>query len=186
MGRMGTMSTVSRWRNALVASVVALCTGSVLAAAPPAQATAGLRTDLYLVTLKGPGTAGLHGSARAQRAAMVARQDGVLARVDAGEPTYRWTTALDGVAVTLTAVQADALLDDPQVEMVEPNAVRRLAGHASTAGVRPTTGGRGGGAGEVVGVVDSGIWRQSPLFAPVGPHAGIRPGFGHACRGGEG
>lgn len=185
---MGTMSRVRGWCAAAAALATLATAAPALSALPAGAATTAPPSGLYLVTLKGPGVAGHRGPAadRAVRRALVARQDRVLARVDAGEPTYRWTTALDGVAVALDRAQATALLDDPRVQMVEADSVRRLAGHASPGKAGPSTTAASGGAGQVVGVVDSGIWRQSPLFAPVGPHAGPRAGFRHACRGGEG
>ena len=55
------------------------------------------------------------------------QQDGVLSSVEAPEPVYRWTTALNGFAVRLTAAQARTVAADPDVALVEPEGIRRLA-----------------------------------------------------------
>ncbi len=147
---------------------------------------------LYLVTFTGPGTAGYRGplSPRDHRARLTSRQDDVLAAVDAPEPTYRWTTALSGVAVRLTEARADRLRAEPRVELVEENQVRPLTTVAPTA-APPTAlarSGRGqGGRGVVVGVVDTGVWPESPVFAD-SPGLGRAPrtrGFTGTCRPGE-
>ena len=106
-------------------------------------------------------------TARAFRESALAEQDATLATVGAGAPVYRWTTALNGYAVRITAAQARDLARDPAVASVEPDSVRRLAaaapGGAATAADYP----RLGGAGVVIGIVDSGLWPDSPLFADV-------------------
>lgn len=134
---------------------------------------------LYLVTLAGPGTAGRHDVVpdALRELALRHEQDVVLSSVGSPAPLYRWTTALNGFAVRLTAAQAATVAADPQVALVEKNSVRRLAGLPSTSrSVGP--GGvprQRGGAGVVIGVVDSGIWPESPLFSAV-------PGLGPAPR----
>ena len=45
-------------------------------------------------------------TARAFRESALAEQDATLATVGAGAPVYRWTTALNGYAVRMTAAQA--------------------------------------------------------------------------------
>ncbi|MBZ5734549.1 S8 family serine peptidase [Nocardioides sp. TRM66260-LWL] len=139
---------------------------------------------LHLVSLDRPGTAGpaalLPEAFRS--VGLVAEQDAVLAAVDAPPPVYRWTTALDGVAVRLTPDQAAALAADPRVAAVEPDVRRRLTAapvpSAAAGGAERTSddgGGRpGAGRGVVVGVVDSGLDADDPLFASVpglGPRA---------------
>jgi hypothetical protein len=126
-------------------------------------------SKLFLVTLTGPGSSGDRGgvTARAFRESALAAQDATLEAVGAGAPVYRWTTALNGYAVRMTAAQARDLARDPAVATVEPDSVRRLAaaapGGAATAADYP----RLGGAGVVIGLVDSGLWPDSPLFADV-------------------
>ena len=116
----------SRWRSLSSRS-------TVLPSASATQRPAD-EPGLYLVTLSGPGVTGTPGpeTGSAARARLRAAQDATLASVGAGEPVYRWTEALNGYAVELTSVQAEALAADPAVALVEPNEVRPLA--ASPAG----------------------------------------------------
>ena len=142
------------------------------AAAPTAPAT----DQVYLVTLQGPGTAGsnefLPSALRVAR--MLAAQDATLDGVEAPKPLYRWTTALNGYAVRLSNEQAATLESDLSVASVELNAVRPLAGVAGGLDAaalaskrldtdRPST----GGAGTVIGIIDTGLAPESPLFAQV-------------------
>jgi len=159
--------------GAATVAALALTPLSLPSTAAGDSATAAEPTGLYLVTLVGPGATGNAGplSAGAFRAAALAEQDATLARADAGEPVYRWTSALNGYAVRLTADQVRALSADPSVVRVEADSVHRLAG---APGSRPGTqhgvppgSTAAGGAGTVIGVVDSGLWPDSPLFADV-------------------
>ena len=169
---------------ALLALGLTVSAASVaLAEDAPAPAAAGAE-PLTLVTLQGPGT-----SAGTRDAAdLLARQDALLAAIGAGEPTYRWTTALNGFAARLTADQLGALEAQAGIAAIEPDAVRPLAGRTSPATVRGTaTSPRlRGGAGVVIGVVDSGIATESPAFADV-PGLGPDPQeFAGACAEGDG
>jgi subtilisin family serine protease len=145
------------------------------------------REALYLVTLEGPGTAGRDpdGPRLLTAVRMHAEQRSILRQVDAPDPVYEWTTALNGFAVRLTRAQADQLSIDPRVALVERNHVRPLAGRSAQAellGRAPRT---HGGAGTVIGVIDSGIWPDSPAFSPV-PGLGRAPRhFRGACESGE-
>jgi minor extracellular serine protease Vpr len=144
--------------------------------APPTQ-------PLTLVTLTGAGTAGGH----ADVPELLARQDAVLAAIGAGEPVYRWTTALNGFAAPLTEAQLSVLDDQPGIAAIEADTVRPLAGRTSMAAVRgaATSPRLRGGAGVVIGVVDSGIAPESPAFADV-PGLGSDPrDFAGACGVGE-
>ncbi len=168
---------------ALVASVAGLVGVPQPATAAPADGTA-----LYLVTLDGAGTSGHLGivprSLRQLR--LQHQQDMVLAEVGSPAPVYRWTTALNGFAVRLTRGQAATVAADPDVALVEKNAVRRLAGRTGPSSGFAGSGHRRGGAGTVVGVIDTGIWPDNPLFAAV-PRLGRTPhGFRGACQAGEG
>nr|WP_246416472.1 S8 family serine peptidase [Nocardioides luti] len=120
-----------------------------------------------------------------QRLALRRQQDAVLAKVGSPVPVYRWTTALNGFAVRLDRTQAADLAALPQVELVEENAVRHLTGAPATAAPQaPTAPGRGG-ASVVIGVVDSGISPESPLFASVSGLGRAPRGFSGQCAGGE-
>ncbi|NYE37121.1 hypothetical protein F4692_002254 [Nocardioides cavernae] len=139
--------------------------------------------QLTLVTLDGAGTS----AGRRDVTEVLARQDAVLGAIGAGEPVYRWTTALNGFAAHLTAAQLAALDQQPGVAAVEADTVRPLAGHTSPAFVGDVAMPRlRGGAGVVVGVVDSGIAPESPAFAEV-PGLGADPkDFTGACAEGDG
>ena len=148
--------------------------------APPTAAPG----DLALVTMNGGGTA----AGRAEAPELLAAQDAVLTAVGAGEPVYRWTTALNGFAVRLTEAQLTALVDQPGVASVEADSIRPMAGRTSFAAVRGAAASPRlrGGAGVVIGVVDSGIAPESPAFAEV-PGLGVDPeGFAGACAEGDG
>ena len=160
-----------RIAGSLLAAVLVV---ALVGTAPPAPADDAAETELHLVTLDGPGTAGYRGSlsVRDYRASLAQAQDDVLAGVGA-EPVYRWTTALNGFAAELTDAEASLLRSDTRVRLVEENDVRRLAG-APVSGSPIAPDRSRGGAGVVVGVVDTGIWPGSPLFASSG-HLGTSP-----------
>ncbi len=171
-------------RAATGAALLGLAVGPLLVPAG-AEALPGPGTTLQVVTFAGPGTAGHPARGRAAYAdTLLARQDAALARVDAPDPVYRWTTALSGVAVELTPGQATALRSLPRVAGVEPDSVQPLAARSGSAAGAVVPGGQGG-RGVVVGVVDSGVWPESPLFTAA-PGVGRRTrGFDGACVGGE-
>lgn len=167
--------------TALIATGLALLssvTGAPAYAAEPGPA------DLQLVTLTSPGTAGSTSSA----ADLLTEQDAVLAGLNAGEPVYRWTTALNGFAVALAEEQVEQLRADPRVALVEPNVVHELAAAPRAAALgsqQVISVARRGGAGVVIGVVDSGIWPESPSFADT-PGLGREPArFRGGCDSGE-
>ncbi|MBC9733833.1 S8 family serine peptidase, partial [Nocardioides marmotae] len=194
--------TAGRVRRVLAAALVlpALVVPGLAAAGPatagstaatgPAEPAAGSR--LHLVTLTGPGVAGYRGPLADSfvRGAMLRQQDALLAEVGAPRPAYRWTTALNGFAVRLSPAQVGALRSDPDVVGVERDEVRPLAGApaprlAAAAARRTAPGGRRGGgpegSGVVIGVVDSGLAPESPVFSGA-PRLGRAPeGFAGAC-----
>ncbi|NYD56341.1 hypothetical protein BKA08_000579 [Nocardioides marinisabuli] len=145
------------------------------------------RAELYLVTLEGPGTSGTASEVDRglQQLRMQTRQQRVLDAVDAPDPVYRWTTALNGVAVELTREQAARLEATPGVSMVEPNSVRPLAAAdgvegQDAPGLSPSARTRGG-QGVVIGFVDTGLDPDGPVFSSV-PGLGPAPeGFGGVC-----
>jgi minor extracellular serine protease Vpr len=168
-------------------AAVPVSTQATVTSSVPAEAE-----RLYVVTFGGPGTAGYRGplTPTDHRKRLTARQDEALAAVDAPAPVYRWTTSLNGVAVRLSEAQADGLRAQPRVALVEKNQVRPLTTVAATAApprasARSATG--RGGRGVVVGVVDTGVWPESPVFAD-SPGLGrtLRDrGFSGTCRSGE-
>ncbi|QIK75359.1 S8 family serine peptidase [Nocardioides piscis] len=170
--------TATRAVRLALSGVVAGILAAGALVTPAVHAVAEEPPSLHLVTLTGPGTsAPAAGGSRPTRAALLARQDSVLAGIDAAEPAYRWTTALNGFAVALTADQVSALEADSEVVTVEANSVRPMAGRLMSPEAsanplsRPREEGGRGGAGVVIGVVDSGIDPESPLFADV-PYLG--------------
>ncbi|HEX8780690.1 MAG TPA: S8 family serine peptidase, partial [Nocardioides sp.] len=149
---------------------------AMLSAAPGTAADPAPAPGLHLVTLPGPGTSGSDDS----RAELLAEQDAVLADIGGPDPVYRWSTALNGFAVSLHREQVALLEADPRVARVEPNDVRRAATASSSAGATNGRPPSRGGAGVVVGVVGTGIAPELPVFADV-PDLGRAP---HDFRGG--
>lgn len=182
--RRGPLRPGSAVRRALgvVTLSVALVMGAGVGSTTPSASAAAVLSDssLYLVTLNGPGLAGYRGVLPiALRKLQLQRdQDLVLSAAGLPEPLYRWTTALNGFAVRLDADQAESLRSLPAVSLVEQNTLRHLAevptGSAPATGLGGSPEGRGG-AGVVIGLVDSGLWPQSPLFSDV-------PGLGQPPR----
>ncbi|MBD3913961.1 S8 family serine peptidase [Nocardioides hwasunensis] len=154
-----------------------------LATADDTPGEAGASERLTLVTLQGAGTA----AGRQDSSELLAKQDAVLAAIGAGEPVYRWTTALNGFAAPLTEAQLTALDDQRGIAVIEADEVRPLAGRTSFATVRGAAASPRlrGGAGVVVGVVDSGLAPDSPAFAAV-PGLGSPPrDFAGECTEGQ-
>ena len=178
-------------KRALGAILGVLLVGAVLAPVSTAQAAPVDEAEpggpLYLVTLDGAGTAGYRGALpdQAVALAMRLRQDRLLGLVNAPEPTYRWTTALNGFAVHLTEEQALELQADEAVTLVEPNRIRRTAGQGTGAGLS-LKGPRRGGAGTVIGVIDTGLAPESPEFAAAAPLGAEPKRFGGGCLTGDG
>lgn len=180
------------WRIGAPAALVAALALAPALPGPGAVASplADDGTRLHLVTFDGSGTAGYRGplTRSAYHSVLAEQQEQALAAVAAPVPDYRWTSALSGVAVELTSEQVDQLRGQDHVLTVEPNVVRPLAA-ASAAGAPMSARDTRGGRGVVVGVIDTGIAPDSPLFAdfpglePAGPDRG--PAFVGACQPGE-
>ena len=149
----------------------------------PAHAASAAQDDaLYLVTLEGTGTTGLLAGLELR-----AEQDRVLTTVGAPDPVYRWTTALNGVAVRLTPGQADDLRRNADVALVEKDSVRTLAGRPTRTAMVPGLPSRDrGGAGVVIGIVDSGIAPESPVFSTVSGLGRSPEDFHGGCEAGDG
>ena len=174
-------------RRALGGVVVALLvvTGGLAATATTAGAEQRQEVpDLHLVTLAGPGTA----AGGPSRATVVRRQDAVLRSIDETDPTYRWTTALNGFAARLDPEQVAALESDPDVALVEPNTVVDMAATSTAAPTGRLVPDRGlrGGAGVVIGFVDSGIDPASPVFSDVPGLGRDSASYAGTCAVGEG
>lgn len=178
--------TTSRTSRVLLACATAgLGLGALAAPSTAAGTDPRPPGALHLVTFEGPGlvTAPVGPARDLASWQVLAQQDAVLASVGAGEPVYRFSSALNGVAVELTPEQADALAASPGVALVEPDEVRPLAGRdlaPDPAQVSPG-GSTRGGEGVVIGVVDTGLDPDSPLFT-AGPRLGRDPaGFTGTC-----
>ena len=111
----------------LTTALASLALPVALGAAPAAGADA---TRLYLVTMDGPGLASTPPGPATEiaRWRIRAQQDAVLARLDGSLPVYRYSAALNGLALELTAAEARDLVTAPGVALVEPAEIRRLAG----------------------------------------------------------
>ena len=178
---------VSRMRAVVGATLLGLLVGAALSPTAAADAASRDRSPrLHLVTFDAAGTAARPGPRVPHRRQVLQRQQDVaLARVGAPAPTYRWTTALSGVAVALSPSQAEALRSQPEVALVEQNSVRRLAGRAPGTAARVAVPRGSGGAGVVVGVVDSGVWPESPLFTETPALGRAARAFAGECQPGE-
>jgi len=180
-------------RTTVLGALAALVAAPLTLAAPPAtaqDAPSDEPTALYLVTLDSPGVAGRSRGlpAALDRLRMTVEQDTLLAAAGATSPAYRWTTALNGFAVELTDDQAALLDTDERVASVERNEIRPLAGTAaeSLPAELAGSGQQRGGAGVVIGMVDTGLDADHPLFAST-PGLDRAPArFTGTCQTGEG
>lgn len=164
-------------RSVTLGAALTLVASALLTPAAAAE-TVEDTTTLHLVTFDAAGTAGYRGplSTAGYRSVLTHQQEAALTTVAAATPVYRWTTALSGAAVELTPEQADELRNASGVDVVEEDTVHTLA--ALSAPAAPAVAARGrGGQGVVVGVVDTGISPDSPLFAD-SPGLGPRPPSG--------
>ncbi|WP_028660591.1 S8 family serine peptidase [Nocardioides insulae] len=172
-------------RRGATAVVLAVITLLAALAAPAGASSAYDRPSgdgIYLVTLTGPGTAG-----GADPRTIASAQEGVLRRAEvSAAPLYTWRTALSGFAARLSAEQAATIAADPAVRMVEANAVRRTSGReAGLTRDTAVTGRLRGGAGIVIGVVDTGIDPSAAGLSAV-PGLGEQPAdFNGECVAGE-
>lgn len=155
----------------VVAVLAPLATAVVLLPAAPVQAAAE-DNALHLVSLR---------SGTSPRAG-----DKLLDSVGAPEPTYRWSNALDGFAVRLTERQATDLRSKSAVVLVEEDRRQRVATAPAPTDRAGSSYARGrGGSGTVIGVVDTGLWPDSPLFA-ARRGLGQASGFDGRCERGPG
>jgi subtilisin family serine protease len=166
---------------------------------------------LYVVTLAGQPSAA-HGATRPaagqrfdrtrpavarHRQRLLARQDAVLAAVGGPEVLYRYTTALNGFAARLDERQVKRLRGRADVLLVERSTVRPTASDTvdfldldRRGGAWQRAGGpSNAGRGIVVGLVDTGVWPDSPSLAGLpqrlpGTARGL-PGFHGACASAE-
>ncbi len=131
----------------------------------------------------------------AYRQRLLGQQDRVLDAIGRAEVLYRYTTAVNGFAARLDAGQVKQLRVTPGVALVERSVTRPvdMTDTADALGVDAMWKVAGGpdkaGRGQVIGVVDTGIWPENPSFAGLPqdiPGTAARvPGFHGACTRGE-
>ena len=108
---------------------------------------------------------------------------------------YDYSVTFNGFAAAMTAGDAALLARTAGVRAVVKDEKRKLdttstpafLGLSKPGGLWDRLGGtgaRGAGAGVVVGVLDSGIWPDSPSFAPL-PTRQLIPGWQGVCQTGE-
>ena len=216
-------------RSTLAHRGAALATGAVLLAAAPGVASAqdtapdpfrATAPGVYVVTLDAAPAAMNAGTrprvgerfdrtrpaVASYTSRLVTEQDRVVHAL--GDPTvlYRYTTALNGFAATLTAAQVKQVRAMAGVALVERSTKQHIDRAPSSIRATPAVGsssrdllgldgpggvwaGHGGperaGRGVVVGVVDTGIWPENPSFSGLPQRtpgtAPQVPGFHGAC-----
>jgi len=160
-----------------------------------ASRTAASGKNLYIVVLRDAPLAARKSAGVSRRAVDVAaRHDSMLATVGGARKIYSYSHALNGFAAELSEVQVTKLRSDPNVISVVRNEIRKLntlttpafLGLSAPNGVWDRLGG-GGAAGDnvIVGVIDTGIWPESPSFVPRAIHGGRPPQWNGICQAGE-
>jgi subtilisin family serine protease len=145
-----------------------------LAGAPLASYTGGVQG---LAATRAPAGARLSTTTNAARAYLghlQQRRDAVLARVPGVQPLHQYSVTFNGFAARMTPEQAEALMRSPDVLSVVPSEVRQL----DTTRTTEFLGLPGGlhsqldaqsrnikGEDVILGIVDSGIWPESPAFS---------------------
>jgi subtilisin family serine protease len=90
------------------------------------------------------------------------------------DPLFVYDVASNGVALELSAAEAETLASMPGVRFVEPEFVHRPMTDSGPGWINADDVWAGGGSasrgeGVVVGIIDSGINRTHPSFAPIAP-----------------
>lgn len=171
----------STWIVVFEAPPLAGFTGAPAGAEPKLAAlapTSPLATGAPRLDVGSPAAKAYRAHLKDEREALVQRAGAVLGRPLA--PAFVYDVALNGMAVDLSAAEADALRGVPGVRSVAPEFQRRPATDAGPAWIRADAawnapaplGNRGEGV--VVGIIDSGINRTHPSFAETGPKDGYR------------
>lgn len=112
------------------------------------------------------------------------------AQSGSGKVMYSYTHTFNGFSAKMTAAQAEAMRNHPNVAGVWRDEAQQLTTSNTPAFLGLTTGPDGlhvqgiKGEGVVIGVVDSGIWPEHPSFADDGSY-GPLPGWAGTCDSGE-
>jgi hypothetical protein len=143
----------------------------------------------------------------AYRGLLTRQQSEVLTGIGKPKELYSYTTALNGFAAALTPEQAKALEVDSRVLLVQPDAHVSVDGAQARVGAAaaprlrnldPATdtlwsqvgGPEQAGRGQVIGVIDTGVWPDNPSLAgiPIGAATPAKtyPGFTGVCQRGSG
>jgi hypothetical protein len=115
-------------------------------------------------------------AARAYQSHLDTQRSAVLARVPGVRAVYNYSVTFNGFAAVLTEAQAAQLATLPEVRSVVPSEIRQLdttrttefIGVANPGGVHSMTDAQGRavkGEDVILGIVDSGIWPESPAFS---------------------
>lgn len=122
------------------------------------------------------------------------RQDGVLRQAGSASKLYGYSVAFNGFSARMTAGDAAKLARTAGVRAVLKDERRKVdttrtpefLGLTKRGGIWDQLGGprRGAGAGVVVGVLDSGLWPDSPSVAPLVDPKPV-PQFAGTCQTGE-
>jgi subtilisin family serine protease len=177
-----------------------LVAGTIGTAIAQAQTGPAASTALYIVQLTGAPLASYQGgdagyaatrpavgskldahstSAQAYRGHLKDKQTSVLrgAGIDPGRTVYQYQTAFNGVAVKLTALQAQKMAHAPgvlhvfksRIVHVDTPITPRFVGLTGNDGVwkRQFGGDRNAGNGVIIADLDTGFWPESPSFKPL-------------------
>ena len=203
-----------------LAAIAALLVSLLTVTVGPASATPKIHVDStakYIVSFADPSLArykgGIKGlprtaatkghrldtataAAAKYRTYLVKRQSAALAKVGAGRVIGRYTSVFSGVAVELTASQAQKLRSQKGVLGVFKNEIRKPdsipSGDTSAfvgltgSGAWDKVGGRDkAGKNVVVGVIDTGIWPESKSFAALPDTKGVPSTWHGVCETGQ-
>ena len=194
---MSRLKTALRRPAVLAVAGVTLVAATVGTAVAQAQPAAAASTALYIVQVAGAPLASYQGGdagyaatkpatghkldarsapAQAYRGHLRDKQTSVLrsAGVDTGKAVYRYETAFNGVAVKLTAQQAQKMAQTPgvlhvfksRIVTVQTPVTPRFVGLTGPDGVwkRQFGGDRNAGNGVIIADIDTGFWPESPSF----------------------
>ena len=115
----------------------------------------------------------------------------VVAQVPEAQLGSDYQTAYGGVAATIPANSVSTLLSVPGVAAVQVDSLNQPQDdNTSFIGAQtvwPSLGGSASaGSNTTIGVIDTGVWPENPMFSPAGVSAPARPLGSYACQFGDG